>query len=110
MSTPLHQRMLAFNYGDAKRSTLMEEVWRDTPWMVDAYTGGHYTDGRHEAMIRWCYDTFGEECSAIHGRSGRWHRGGATVYGWTWFGFSTEAEMIAFIERWPVPEGVSVPA
>lgn len=35
----------------------------------------------------------------------RWFRGGATIHGWTWFGFATEADMQAFLAAWPNPEG-----
>jgi len=110
MSTALHQRMLAYDYGDADRSGLMERVWRDTPWMVDVYSGGYSRDrDREHDILTWCYEQFGDQHSAIHNRPGRWQRGSATVHGWTWFGFSTEAEMKAFVDRWPAPEGVSVP-
>ncbi|WP_152621376.1 hypothetical protein [Bradyrhizobium japonicum] len=110
MSTPLHQRMLAFDHGNAECAALMERVWRDTPWMVDVYSGGYSRDrDREHSILMWCYEQFGEQCSVIHGRSGRWQRGSATIDGWTWFGFSTEAEMKAFVDRWPTPKGVSVP-
>jgi len=111
MSTDLHKRMLAFGYGDTERAELMERVWREVPWMVDIYSGG-YSNGRDRELDiqHWCYEQFGEQHSAIHERPGRWYRGGATVHGWTWFGFSTEAEMQSFIDRWPTPAEIEVPA
>lgn len=109
MSTALHQRMLAFNQGDDERNELMARVWRDTPWMVDAYVGSRRNNDRERDMIEWCFEQFGQEASPIHGKPGRWYRGSATIFAWTWFGFSTEAEMQAFIKRWPTPEGVPTP-
>lgn len=110
MATSLFERSMAFDYGDAKRSALMRTVWSDTPWMVDAYTGGYSRDrDREDQILRWCYAEFGEMASPIHGRAGRWHRGSATINGWTWMGFATEAEMNRFVNHWPIPEGVIDP-
>lgn len=102
MSTDLYKRTIAFNYDDTDRKALMRKVWDPTPFMVDAWTGRH-EDGRDRQMIEWCFTTFGPESSPIHGKAGRWHRGGATVNGWTWFGFSTDTELQQFLERWPTP-------
>lgn len=111
MSTQLHKNMLAFDYADAERAQLMHHVWKDTPWMIDVYSGGYSNHRDREFDIQtWCYQQFGEKASPIHDRPGRWQRGGATIHGWTWFGFSTEAEMLAFVARWPTPEGINVPA
>ena len=85
-----------------ERKELMAKVWRDTPWMVDAYTGSHDTDRRHDLM-EWCREQFGPEAWPIHGHPGQWHSGGATVDGWTWMGFATEEQMRRFTERWPAP-------
>ena len=100
--TDLYRRALAFNDDDPERKALMDKVWRDTPWMVDAYTGSHYTDRRHD-MMEWCREQFGPEAWPIHGKPGAWHSGGATVDGWTWMGFATEGQMRMFMERWPAP-------
>lgn len=105
MTTYLYQRMLAFDYGDQERSALMKEVWEGTPWMVETYSG-RCGEERERNMMHWCYETFGEQASPIHERPGNWQRGGATIHGWTWFGFSTEAEMLSFMERWPIPESL----
>jgi hypothetical protein len=104
MSTPLHQRMLAFNdrQVDRDRTELMRKVWAGHPWMLDAYTG-NYDDVRSHEILEWCYESFGEQASPIHGNPGTWYRGGATVDGWTWFGFSSETDMQKFMERWPAP-------
>lgn len=111
MSTDLHKRMLAFDYVDRERNELMERVWRDTPWMVDIYSGGYSKDrDREHDILTWCHGEFGEQHSAIHDRPGRWQRGSATIHGWTWFGFSTEAEMHQFVEHWPAPANVEIPA
>lgn len=102
MSTDLHKRMLEFNYGDDERAKLMREVWLGHPWMVDAFSGG-YRDDREYQMLDWCYETFGQQASPIHKRPGAWLRGSATVHGWTWFGFTNEADMLKLIVRWPSP-------
>jgi hypothetical protein len=99
MSTDLHRRTIAFDYGDNERGDLMREVWAPTPWMIDVFTG-NCGDGRERDILHWCYEEFGEQASPIHGRAGDWQRGGATINGWTWFGFATEALMARFVERW----------
>lgn len=104
MATPLYDRMLAYNYGDEERAVLMRKVWSGHPWMVDAYTGGCDSD-RERDLQRWCFDTFGDQASPIHGKQGSWYRGSATINGWTWMGFTNKADMLRFIERWPAPEG-----
>jgi hypothetical protein len=94
--------MLAFDYGDAERAELMRRVWEGTPWMVDVLEGDFYHE-RGRDMLEWCDETFGPAAWPIHGRPGTWHRGSATVYGHTWYGFATEAQMRQFCERWGVP-------
>jgi hypothetical protein len=107
--TPLFERSMAFDQGNAETYALMRKVWTPTPWMVDAYTGGGRDREREREMLVWCYDTIGEMASPIHDKPGRWQRGSATVCGWTWFGFTTEADMQAFVARWPAPDGVGTP-
>lgn len=102
MTTALYQRMVAFNYGDDERAALMRKVWAGHQWMVDAFTG-RCGDVREHEMLHWCYDTFGEQASPIHGRAGEWLRGSATVNGWTWFGFANKPDMEKFLARWPAP-------
>lgn len=102
VGTELFQRILEFDYGDRERGDLMREVWSPTPWVIDAWTGVG-GDLREREMMDWCYQHFGAQSSPIHERSGRWMRGNATIYGWTWFGFSTREEMDKFAAAWPNP-------
>jgi hypothetical protein len=108
MATDLYYRTIAFDYGDQERNILMREVWAPTPFMIDAYTGPTWGELDRD-MREWCRDVFGGECFTIGGREGRWQRGGATIHGWTWYGFSTEEELTKFLERWPTPETVRKP-
>lgn len=101
--TPLYQKTIHYDYGDADRSALMQEVWEHTPWMVNAYTGGT-SDDRDIEMRQWCVDHFGPEACPIHGRDGQWQRGHATIFGWTWFGFAKKEQMEEFEAHWPAPE------
>lgn len=103
MATPLYERMLAFNYEDDERAALMRKIWSGFPWIVDAYTGGYSNDRDREYEIqRWCDAEIGEQASPIHDRPGSWYRGLATINGWTWMGFASEADMNRFMERWQV--------
>src|SRR4029077_17163690 len=102
MATDLFERTISFNYGDEEGCVLMRRVWSVTPWMVDAFTGPS-CDDRDLAMRQWCWRTFGHEAAPIHDRPGQWQRGSATVYGWTWYGFATRAQLEQFQARWPVP-------
>ena len=102
--TALYDRMLAYNEGQ-EHEELMRKVWSPTPWMVNVYTG-RISERRDRAIQQWCRDTFGDECWPIHDQPGTWQRGSATIHGWTWYGFATETQMIAFVERWPTPEGI----
>ncbi len=100
--TDLYRRTVAYDYGDAERNDLMRRIWTPTPWMVSAFTG-RCTEDRDRKMRNWCRDQFGYECFPIHKRPGTWQRGTATINGWTWFGFATEAQMRQFEEAWPSP-------
>lgn len=102
MASELYHRMLEYDYGDDDRRDLMEKVWSGTPWMVDTFTDG-INSHREREITEWCRAEFGDEAWPIHGRPGTWHRGGATIHGWTWFGFDTEEKMHRFCERWPDP-------
>ena len=97
VGSPLYQRVIATS-GDE----LMTRVWCNTPYMCDAYTGS-VAGGRDSEMYEWCAEEFGPEASPMHDIPGRWHRGGATVFGWTWFGFASYEMMQRFLERWPEP-------
>jgi len=106
--TDLYRRVVLFDYGDGDRGQLQRKVWAPTPWMTDVYVG-RWEDGRERQILEWCYETFGSESSPIHERIGRWHRGGATINGWTWFGFASEEDMQAFVAAWPTPAGIEHP-
>ena len=96
----LYHRSMAF-YADRERDggALQHKVWDNTPWMTDAFTG-RCGQERDLEMRTWCEERFGDEAWPIHGKAGNWNRGGATIYGWTWFGFATEAMMHEFMGRW----------
>ena len=98
----LYHRTITYDYQNEGRRALMEEVWSGTPWMVNAYTG-RVSDDRWREMMVWCQDQFGPEAHPIHGMPGTWKVGGATVFGWTWFGFDTPEKLDQFIAKWPAP-------
>jgi len=97
--TALYQRTIAFDYGDTERTDLMRKVWGGTPWMLDVKAGSPDSDLCRQVM-EWCRNHFGYEAWPIHGKPGRWYRGSATIYSWTWFGFDTEDAMREFAARW----------
>lgn len=95
----LYQRQIASREIKDKRDELMLKVWSPTPWMVDAFTGS-CSGGRYAEIILWCDRKFGPQAWPIHGKSGDWHMGGATVYGYTWIGFKNESMMNEFLAEW----------
>lgn len=97
MATELYERNIVNNQGPHKE--LLLEVWSKTPWMIDVFTD-HVDSDQYRDMKEWCQKHFGNEARPLHGKSGRWLRGLATVHGFTWFGFSTEAEMTQFQAAW----------
>ena len=99
MATDLYRRMLTFDYGDEERQALMEKVWRGTPWMVNAFIGSISSE-RAESIRDWCRENFGDEAWPIHGKPGNWQFGSATIFGWEWIGFSEEAMLTSFMDRW----------
>ena len=105
MTTELYDRTMQFADAeeDRERGELLRKVWAQTPWMVDAYTGGCGNE-RSREMQWWCRDQFGPECWPIHGHPGTWQRGGVTMSGWTWYGFASEEQMQQFLARWPEPD------
>lgn len=98
--TPLFERMLAYDYGDAERAELMREVWTPTPFMVNVNTSSIASNRDYE-IHRWCREQFGPENWLLADKVGTWQRGSATVDGTTWYGFATEALMQQFLKRWP---------
>lgn len=91
--------------GDQECADLMREVWAPTPWVADVYTGGFSKEfGREMRIRKWCSERFGPEAFVIGGRDGKWQRGIATINGWTWIGFATEAMMDEFLSAWGVKQ------
>lgn len=105
--SPLYARTMTRAANDPDGGALMRQVWEGTPWIVDAYTGIH-DDPRERLMLDWCHESFGDEALPFgrSPRAGRWRRGNATVFGWTWFGFAAEADALSFMARWPAPPEV----
>lgn len=99
VATELYDRVMARKFGgDADIGDLTRKVWEPTPWMIDVFTGD---ERRTLEIIEWCHAELGSESSPIHERVGSWHRGGAPIHGWTWFGFSSRGAMELFEARWP---------
>jgi hypothetical protein len=106
--TDLYHRTMDFDYGDSDRNAIMHKVWDGFPWMVNAYTGAHsHERDRESEILTWCLNNIGEQASPIHDKPGLWHRGGATVNGWTFMGFASQEDMNRFVERWPAPVGTA---
>jgi hypothetical protein len=98
MSTLLHRRILAFDYGDQERTDLMAKVWAVTPFVVNVRTGNINSEAERNVM-EWCRDNLGNEAWPIHGRPGRWQRGSATVHGETFMGFDSAEALALFNAR-----------
>lgn len=85
-----------------KDAELHVKVWGETPYMIDVFTGGtreEYLTMQWE-INDWCLENLGKSHYSIHDRVGVWQRGGATVDGWTWYGFKTEEMMNKFKAKW----------
>lgn len=104
MSTRIYEGLMTHDYGDAHLANIMRAVWKDTPWMVNAFTGSS-GGKRWEEIREWCVERFGPEAWPLHGRPGRWYSGGTILYGWRWMGFDTEEAMREFEAAWPTPPG-----
>lgn len=103
MGNDLYNQVVAYDHGDAERNALTRKVWSGTPYMIDTYTGS--TGERRDLEMRWwCRDRWGREAAPLHGIAGEWLRGGATIHGWTWYGFRTQAQLNEFMAAWPDPE------
>lgn len=102
VGTSLYGRIIqhAIDKNDAERLELAHKVWDPTPWVIDVFVGRHEEDTEHY-IRQWCLNNFGKESWPIHDNPADWYRGGATVNGWTWFGFKTEEMMQRFIDAWP---------
>lgn len=104
IGTELYHRAIEWSRTnlDDKGHKLTLKCWQPHPWMVNAFTGP-CGERRDLEMREWCAEQFGDEAWPIHGKTGDWYRGGATVFGWTHFGFATKDMMDRFNERWPAP-------
>lgn len=98
--TQLYRETLAYNSGDPERDALMREVWSPTPFMMDCFTGS-MREARYYDMLHWCCERFGRQASPIHEIDGDWQTGGATIHGWTWYGFKTAEMLQEFMDAWP---------
>lgn len=98
MSTALHKRILAFDYGDQERTDLMIKVWAVTPFVVNVRTGSVNSETERE-ITEWCREKFGPDAWPIHGKPGKWQRGSATVHGETFMGFDTAETLAVFMGR-----------
>ena len=98
MSTALHQRIVAADYGDQERTDLMIKVWAGTPFVVNVRTGNINSETERE-ITEWCRERFGRDAWPIHGKPGKWQRGSATVHGETFMGFDTAETVAIFMGR-----------
>jgi hypothetical protein len=105
VGSDLYQHIIAWSLANLNtyQHELTLKCWEDRPWMVSLYTGSCGEDRDYDIRT-WCREQFGEEAWPLHGRWGRWYRGGATVYGWTHFGFSSRSMMEAAELAWPPPD------
>jgi len=102
--TDLYKRII--QYAEKKESVdglaLEKKVWDPTPFVIDVYIGKRNSIDDDEQDIReYCIENFGKESWPIYNKPADWYRCGATVDGWTWFGFKTEQMMLKFISDWP---------
>lgn len=102
VGTDLYRRIISYEYRTDEQSDLQRTVWSPTPWVVNVFEGRH-DDMMYFEIGEWCRKNIGPESSPIHEMQGEWHRGGATVDGWTWYGFATEYIMNRFLSAWPQP-------
>jgi len=105
MSTEIYKRIIKHARGkhDKDRLALTHKVWDPTPYVINVYTGerNETGEGMDEYELKeYCRKNFGKESWPIHEKLGDWYRGGATVNGWTWFGFKTKEMMEKFIKDW----------
>lgn len=92
----IHAEIMQMNSGECERDTLMRDVWGGFPFVFDVFTDRINSDRDHD-MRKFCRASFGRE--AFLGKDGVWQRGGATVNGWTWFGFQREEDAQAFLSK-----------
>ncbi len=107
MGTDLYQSIIDWNARQsAELLRLAHEVWDMTPWVVDVFEGANRDMGYMDRM-HWCRERWGDQAWWPSGLKGAWQRGGATVDGWTWWGFDSEDKMNEFLAAWPSPPSVN---
>jgi len=100
LPSDLYKRSMAYyEANEADGGELQHRVWDMTPWMLDVYEGKH-DDMKYMEIIEWCHEKWGDQAWWPSGRHGAWQRGGATVFGWTWWGLNTEEKMLEFQAQW----------
>ena len=101
MATEPYRSIMEFNEKrGASDLALAHEVWDMTPWIIDVHDG-RVEDGLYRDLMVWCQSRWGAQAWWPNGRKGAWQRGGATVDGWTWWGFDSEDKMREFVGAWP---------
>lgn len=98
MSTRLYHMM--FVVCSERHKEINHKVWDPTPWVINVKSGSEATEEGimlWQTMRNWLINNLGPESQPIFGIKGYWHRGSATVDGWTFIGFSSEALMISFM-------------
>lgn len=101
VSTKLYQSVVQWaETKGGEQGAILKSMWRGTPWIVNTYTGSIDDHGPYSEIMTWCDKEFGPMARPIHGRSGNWQSGSATINGWTWMGFATEEMMNKFSLRW----------
>jgi hypothetical protein len=92
-------------YAELPADDLQRQVWDGTPHIVSVFTGD---DRRYREIAEHCYAAYGREAFPFGPvpTPGRWRRGNATVFGWTWIGFADPGDAEAVLAAWPAPEGV----
>jgi hypothetical protein len=89
-------------HDSSERDQLHYRVWAQTPWVANFWTG-RGDERRREEIWQWCEERFGLPAQPFGStpRPGRWREGNATVMGWSWWGFDTEAAMNDALAAWP---------
>lgn len=109
MSTRLYHMM--FVVCSERHKEINHKVWDPTPWVINVKSGSpsNLEDETWGTMRNWLINNLGPESQPIFGIKGYWHRGSATVDGWTFIGFSSEALMISFMNKFPTLTTLDTP-
>ena len=95
--SPLWRMVLERSVDDEQH--VLALFWSRHRWMVSAYTGPT-RHARFAEIREWLGKRGGPEADPYADRAGRWLMGGATVDGWTWFGFERPSSLIEFRDLW----------